>query len=157
MSQGEVIHFACHGIFNPADPLASGLIMAPTNGSAPNRLEDINPEDLLKVTDIMGLKINPNLVFLSACDTARAKIGSGDEIIGLTRGFFVAGAPSVINTLWKIDDQSTAMLAKRFYENMLKKGMDKAEALKEAKLYVMQKGFKEPYYWAAFVLQGDWQ
>ena len=94
--------------------------------------------------DIMELKMSPDRVFLSACDTARAEISSDDGIVGLTRGFFVAGAPSVINTLWAIDDQSTAMLAKRFYQNMFDRDMDKAASLQEAKLYVLKNGFKDP-------------
>lgn len=159
IGRGDVVHFATHGIFNPDSPLDSGLVLSKGAGGADSgqRIADVDSLELLRVTDIMGLKMNPSLVFLSACDTARAEISSGDEIVGLTRGFFVAGAPSVINTLWAIDDQSTAMLAKRFYENMFDKGMDKAQALQDAKLYVMKNGFKDPYYWGAFVLQGDWQ
>ncbi|MGL1863360.1 MAG: CHAT domain-containing protein [Pseudodesulfovibrio sp.] len=154
MGQGDVVHFACHGIFNGSAPMDSGLVMATPSG---RKVESENDLELLKVTDIMSMKINPDLVFLSACDTGRAVIGSGDEIVGLTRGFFVAGTPSVINTLWAIDDQSTAMLAQRFYRNMFAGEMDKARALQEAKLYLMENGFESPYYWGAFVLQGDWQ
>ncbi len=102
------------------------------------------------------MQIAPTLVFLSACDTGRAEVSGGDEIVGLTRGFFVSGAPSFINTLWAIDDQATSMLAQRFYKNMLVRNMDKAAALREAKLHLVQNGFESPYYWGAFVLHGDW-
>lgn len=157
IDQGDVIHFACHGIFNPASPLDSALVMASKkSGQSLGRLtmEDLN---LLTVGDIMRLKVNPSLVFLSACDTGRARVSGGDELIGLIRGFFVAGSPSLVTTLWPIDDESTALLVTRFYENLLKRNMDKSRALQDAKLYLMQHGFADPYYWAAFVLQGDWQ
>lgn len=158
IGRGDVIHFACHGIFNPASPLESALVMSAPGGGQRNlqslRMEDL---DLLTVSEIMRLRISPSLVFLSACDTGRSRVSGGDELIGLVRGFFVAGSPTLITTLWPIDDQATAMLAVRFYENLLKKNMDKSEALREAKLFVMKKGFKAPYYWAAFVLQGDWK
>ena len=159
IGRGDVVHFATHGVFDAESPLDSGLVLSSGGGTSASRENNANTQspELLKVTDIMGLKMNPDLVFLSACDTARAEISSGDEIVGLTRGFFVAGSPSVINTLWAIDDQSTAMLAKRFYQNMFDRGMDKATSLQEAKLHLMKNGFKEPYYWGAFVLQGDWQ
>ncbi|QJB57058.1 CHAT domain-containing protein [Pseudodesulfovibrio sp. zrk46] len=157
MGQGDVVHFACHGIFNPASPLDSALVMA--SGSQGQSLGRLKMEDLnlLTVGDIMRLKSNPCLVFLSACDTGRARVSGGDELIGLVRGFFVAGSPSLVTTLWPIDDQSTALLAVRFYENLLKRNMDKSQALQEAKLYLMKNGYGDPYYWAAFVLQGDWR
>jgi len=153
IAQGDIIHFACHGIFDPASPLDSALVMA----SPASRGVTLGNLNLLTVSDIMRFKASPSLVFLSACDTGRARVSGGDELIGLVRGFFVAGSPSLVTTLWPIDDESTAMLAFRFYENLLKRNMDKAKALQEAKLYLMKQGFKDPYYWAAFVLQGDWQ
>lgn len=154
VSQGDVVHFACHGIFNPDAPLESGLVIS--SPSAAN-LSDVGQLEIFNVMDIMSVKVNPSLVFLSACDSGRAEITGGDEIVGLTRGFFVAGTPSVINTLWSIDDRSTAELVQRFYQNMFEKGMDKATALQDAKLHLIQEGFDHPFYWAAFVLQGDWQ
>lgn len=153
MGEGDVIHFACHGIFDSADPLQSGLVMYTPNAPSIN---DVSRFEMFNVMDIMGMKVEPSLVFLSACDSGRAEISGGDEIIGLTRGFFVAGSPSVINTLWSIADNSTSQLVQRFYKNMFEKRMNKASALQDAKLHIMRNGFKEPFYWAPFVLQGDW-
>jgi len=153
MGEGDIVHFACHGIFDRVDPLQSGLVMASPEARGIN---DASRLEVFNVMDIMGVKVKPSLVFLSACDSGRAEISGGDEIIGLTRGFFVAGTPSVINTLWSVDDNSTGQLVQRFYRNMLEDGMNKAAALREAKLYLMQNGFKAPYYWGAFILQGDW-
>ncbi|MFH0781848.1 MAG: CHAT domain-containing protein [Pseudomonadota bacterium] len=157
ISQGDVVHFACHGVFNSDSPLDSGLVMSPGVGQTTSvrGAADLQNFPLFKVSDIMGLKINANLVFLSACDTAKSAVTGGDEIIGLTRSFFVAGASSVINTLWAIDDKSTALLAEQFYTNIFQKNMDKASALRNAKLHLMENGYKEPHYWGAFVLQGN--
>lgn len=159
IGDGDVIHFANHGVFNPASPLHSGLVMYSPEGVKGVQHEGFNGAavELLDVIDIMNMTIQPNLVFLSACDTGKAEISSGDEIVGLTRGFLVAGAPSLVNTLWAIDDKSTSILVERFYENILAKGMDKARALQEAKQHVMRNGYREPYFWGAFVLQGDWR
>ncbi|MBC8434107.1 CHAT domain-containing protein [Desulfobacula sp.] len=147
IGQGDIIHFACHGQYDAQSPFNSALILSGP-GQAPQRLS---------VSEIMGLKFSPSLVTLSACDTGLARISGGDELIGLVRGFFVAGSPSLVTTLWQIDDESTATLVTRFYENMIQKGMNKAQALREAKLHLIAKGYQTPYYWAAFVLQGDWR
>ncbi len=159
MKQADIVHFACHGVFNPLDPLHSGLVMA--SGDATGRatsFHSIRKDELvlLTVTDIMGMDCSPYLVMLSACDTGLSRISGGDELIGLQRGFFTAGAPSLITTLWPIADEPTARLVARFYTNMLKKGMDKAAALQDAKLHLIESGYPDPYYWSPFILQGDW-
>jgi CHAT domain-containing protein len=100
---------------------------------------------------------NANLVTLSACDTALSKIQGGDDLVGLSRGFIYAGTPSLLATLWKVDDRSTAVLMERFYTNWIK-GMSKAEALREAQLSLKaMPQYKHPFYWAPFVLIGDWK
>jgi CHAT domain-containing protein len=111
----------------------------------------------MTVGDIMNLRTAPYLVTLSACDTGLARISGGDELLGLVRGFFVAGSPSLLTTLWEIDDESTALLVSRFYENLITRGMNKAEALREAKLHLKSAGYERPFYWAGFVVQGDWR
>jgi len=158
MGSGDVIHFACHGVFNSSLPLDSGLVLSVSPTARGKTSRDIPvAHSLLTVPDIMSIKSNSSLVFLSACDTGKARVSGGDELIGLTRGFFVAGSPSLVTTLWPIDDQSTGMLAERFYENLFKHNMDKREALREAKLHIIEEGYNAPEHWAAFVLQGDWQ
>jgi len=146
IKNGDIIHFACHGIFNPASPFNSALLLSGQDGSA----------EPLTVSRLLGLKMNPYLTTLSACDTGLARISGGDELLGLVRGFFVAGSPSLVTTLWPIDDKSTSLFMARFYENLITKNMNKADAVRDAKLYLMNEGYKRPYYWAAFILQGDW-
>jgi len=146
IAEGDVVHFACHGVYDPVRPLDSALIVTGSNGKACP----------LTVTEIMGMKFTPYLVTLSACDTGLARLSGGDELIGLVRGFFVAGAPSLLTTLWPIDDAPTSLLMNRFYENLTRKNMNKASALRKAKLDLIAQGHADPYLWSAFVLQGDW-
>ena len=94
-----------------------------------------------------------DLVVLSACQTQLGELSAGDELVGLTRAFFFAGTPTVIASLWNVNDKATALLMERFYTH-LREGMDKAGALREAQLEVMET-HPDPYYWAGFVLSGD--
>ena len=94
-----------------------------------------------------------DLVVLSACETSRGQLSAGDDIIGLNRAFIYAGAPTVIASLWTVDDEATRVLMIAFY-GYLKQGFGKAAALTQAQLD-LRKQFPHPYYWAAFVLTGD--
>jgi len=108
----------------------------------------------LTVSEVYGLDLhNIDLVVLSACDTQIGQPTAGDEFVGLTRGFFFAGTPTVVASLWSVDDQATGLLMERFYAHM-QEGMGKAEALRQAQMDVRAK-YPNPYYWAAFVLSGD--
>lgn len=93
-----------------------------------------------------------DLVVLSACESGLGKINNGDEMTGLTRAFIYAGTPSVITTLWKVDDRASYELMREFYANL--KTMTKSEALRQAQLKTMQQ-FSHPYYWAAYQLTGE--
>jgi hypothetical protein len=92
-------------------------------------------------------------VVLSACETQVGTLSIGDDVVGLTRAFFFAGTPSVIASLWPVDDQSTSLLMERFYTH-LRAGMGKAAALRQAQIEVKER-YPNPYYWSAFVLSGD--
>jgi CHAT domain-containing protein len=115
------------------------------------------------VHEVYGLDLrNADLVVLSACETQLGElgpegepvgVGAGDEVVGLTRAFFFAGTPSVIASLWSVDDRSTGMLMEQFYKH-LQGGMGKAVALRQAQLGVRAE-YPSPYYWAGFVLSGD--
>jgi CHAT domain-containing protein len=95
---------------------------------------------------------------LSACETGLGKEIRGEGLVGLTRGFMYAGAARVAVSLWSVSDKATADLMRAFYEAMLKRGERPAAALRAAQLEMMkQKSWSAPYYWAAFVLQGEWQ
>ena len=147
-SSPDIIHFACHGEFNDKQPMQSGLLLS----------KDADNDGYLQVHEIFGLDLrNANLVVLSACETALSKIYGGDDLVGLSRGFIYAGTPSLLATLWEVDDRSTAILMKEFYENWHKKGMTKPEALRQAQVALKSMPrYRHPYYWAPFIMIGDW-
>jgi CHAT domain-containing protein len=108
--------------------------------------------------EIYNLKLPADLVVLSACQTALGKEIKGEGLIGLTRGFMYAGARRVVASLWQVDDLATAKLMQRFYQGMLKDGLTPSAALRVAQLELAkQKRWASPYFWAAFVIQGEWK
>ena len=144
----DIIHFACHGEFNDKQPMQSGLLLS----------KDADNDGYLQVHEIFGLDLrNANLVVLSACETGLSKIYGGDDLVGLSRGFIYAGTPSLLATLWGVDDQSTAILMKEFYKNWYTKGLSKPEALRQAQLTLKDMPeYRHPFYWAPFIIIGDW-
>ncbi|MGC4817152.1 CHAT domain-containing protein [Micromonospora sp. DT63] len=156
----DVCHFSCHARFNEHYPLSSGLELRPT----PGRRRTISDVDgLLTARQIMRMRLNTELVCLSACETAISQVSEGDELLGLIRAFLYAGAPSVTASLWSVDAETTRTLMVAFYRNLrqawVESGrIDKAEALRQAQLQVMaQVGERSSFYWAPFVLIGDWR
>jgi CHAT domain-containing protein/uncharacterized protein HemY len=146
LSQARLIHLATHGLFNDIQGLNSAIALAPGNKN--NEKSD----GLLTAGEILDLKLNAELVVLSACDTGRGKI-SGDGVIGLSRSLISAGTPSVLVSLWAVPDAPTAELMTEFYQN-LQKSPDKAQALRQAMLKTM-KQHPNPSAWAAFTLIGE--
>ncbi|HHS12580.1 MAG TPA: CHAT domain-containing protein [bacterium] len=142
----EIIHFACHAEYEPANPLFSALLLTP-EGQDDGRLE---------AHEIFGLDLDCGLVMLSACETGLAHITRGDDVIGLARGFIFAGTPSIVTSLWKVDDLATAVLVKRFYR-YLRAGESRARALQKAQRLVMDQVNQHPSAWAAFQLTGDFR
>ncbi|HEV8145677.1 MAG TPA: CHAT domain-containing tetratricopeptide repeat protein [Bryobacteraceae bacterium] len=149
----RILHFATHGVVESSQPELSALALS---------FFDVNgkPQDgFLRLYEIYNLKMQADLVVLSACDTALGKDIRGEGLVGLARGFMHAGAPRVVASLWKVDDQATSELMRAFYGAML--GPQKkpaAAALRAAQLAVAkQPRWRSPYYWAAFVLQGEWR
>ena len=138
----DILHFAVHAEFNEADPVSSALLLA----------REGKDDGRLKVGEIFSLNLKADLVVLSACETGLGKISNGDEIIGMTRAFIYAGTPSVITTLWQVNDRASYELMRDFYSNL--KTMKKAEALRQAQLKTM-KEFPEPLFWAAYGLTGE--
>ena len=138
----DILHFAVHGEFDQDDPLSSGLLLA-AGGKG---------EGKLKASEIFSLNLKADMVVLSACETGLGKITNGDEIIGLTRAFIYAGAPSVVTTLWKVNDRASYELVQEFYTNL--KTKKKSEALRQAQLKIM-KEFPHPFFWAAYELNGE--
>ncbi|MCJ7579250.1 MAG: CHAT domain-containing protein [Candidatus Aminicenantes bacterium] len=142
----QVIHFACHGLLDEYSPFRSALVLSRGN-------ED-EEDGFLQVREIYNLKMNAEMIVLSACQTGKGKIEHGEGVLGLPRIFFYTGAQSVLTSLWRIHDKSTAEFMNLFYE-FLFQGNSKAQALRMAKLRMMKSRFSHPYYWAAFVLNGD--
>jgi CHAT domain-containing protein/Tfp pilus assembly protein PilF len=142
ITQAQIIHFATHGLFNDTQGLASAIALAPSHLD----------QGFLTAGEIIDMKLKAKLVVLSACDTGRGKI-TGDGVIGLSRAFISAGVPSVIVSLWAVDDNSTSVLMTEFYQN-LQQNPDKATALRQAMLTTM-KTHPSPKYWAAFTLIGE--
>lgn len=149
----RVVHFATHALLDDKRPELSGLVMSLVD-------ERGRPQDgFLRLGDIYNLKMPVDLVVLSACRTGIGKEVRGEGLVGLHQGFMYAGASRVVSSLWKVDDEATAALMKSFYRHMLKEGRPAAAALRMAKSELRQERaeWRAPYFWAGFVLQGDWR
>jgi CHAT domain-containing protein len=153
LSEYRIVHFATHGILNDIHPELSGIVLSLFEKDG--RRQD----GFLRLHDIYNLKLPVELVVLSACNTGLGKDIKGEGLVGLTRGFMYAGAKRVVASLWKVDDEATAELMKLFYRYMLKDKMPAASALRmaQAEIMRMRVEWRAPYYWAGFVLQGDWK
>jgi len=152
LSKFRIVHFATHGWLDSRRPELSGIVLSLVNEKGQQQ------EGVLRLHEIYSLELNADLVALSACQTALGKEIRGEGLIGLTRGFMCAGAARVSASLWKVDDAATAELMSRFYHYMLKEKMTPPAALRSAQLELSkQKRWNAPYYWASFVLQGEWR
>ena len=152
LSRYRIVHFATHSIFNGEHPELSGIVLSLVD-------ERGRPQEgFLRLHDIYNLNLPAELVVLSACNTGLGKDIRGEGMVGLARGFMYAGAARVVASLWKVDDEATAELMKRFYERILRDKLPPAAALKAALVEMQgQKRWQAPYYWAGFVLQGEWR
>ncbi len=152
LSDYRIVHFATHGFLNSEQPRMSGLVLSLV------RPDGKAQEGFLRLTDIYNLRLPAEVVVLSACQTALGKEIRGEGIVGLTRGFMYAGARRVVASLWQVDDLATAELMRLFYRAMLKDGLRPAAALRAAQRQLAaQPQWASPYYWSAFVLQGEWK
>jgi CHAT domain-containing protein len=151
LSDFRIVHVVTHGVLNDQQPELSGLVLSMVDGNA----RPIN--GFVSLADIYRLHAPVDLVVLSACHTALGKNVRGEGLIGLTRGFMYAGASGVVASLWKVDDHVTAELMKRFYTNLLQRGMGPAAALRAAQNEIRSHpNWSAPYYWAGFTFQGDY-
>jgi CHAT domain-containing protein len=148
----RVVHFATHGLLDTQHPQLSGLVLSRVN-------EQGEPRDgFLRLHDIYQMRLQADLVVLSGCETALGKNLRGEGIVGLTHGFFHAGASQVLATLWPVLDRTTSELMRRFYHGMFHGGLRPAAALRQAQIAMSQEPrWHSSFYWGAFVLQGDWQ
>jgi CHAT domain-containing protein len=151
LSRYRYVHFAAHGIIDEEYPARSGIVLS----AEPNSRED----GVLQMSEVMRLKVNADLVTLSACRTGLGKLLNGEGMIGLTRAFLYAGASSVVVSLWNVNDTATADLMRGFYRN-LQRGLAKDQALRQAKRELIngqKRAWRHPYFWAPFVLIGEHQ
>jgi CHAT domain-containing protein len=140
-----ILHFATHGLFDAEDGLRGGLLLASERG--------VDEPRLLEAGELINTRLAAHLAVLSACDTGQGEHSGGEGLLGLTWAFRAAGCPSVVASLWSVDDAATGKLMVTFYQ-ALKAGKRKDDALREAMLAVKQ-GQPQPLFWAAFQISGD--
>jgi hypothetical protein len=132
LSQYRIVHFATHGLLNDQHPGLSGVVLSLVD-------EQGRPQDgFLRLNDIYNLNLPADLIVLSACNTGLGKEIRGEGLVGIVRGFIYAGAARVVASLWKVDDEATAELMKRFYLHMLQKNLPAAAALRAAQMEMWQ-------------------
>ena len=148
--ESRLVHFACHGLLDERFPLNSALVL-----TLPEPKAEGQDNGLLQAWEIFeSVRLDADLVTLSACDTALGREMGGEGLVGLTRAFQYAGARSVLASLWSVADVSTARFMKSFYGH-LRRGMTKDEALRAAQVEQVRES--HPFHWAAFQLTGDWK
>lgn len=148
VKSARYLHIATHGIINELEPDLSGLLLYP---------DSLAGEDgFLSVGEIYNLRLNADLVVLSACETATGRIVTGEGVLGFVQAFLYAGADQLLVSLWQVADEATAELMTDFYQRMLgEEGSTTSEQLRATKLRLIQDGrFGHPRYWSAFILLG---
>ena len=152
LSDYSVVHLAAHGWIDPLLPSRSGIVL----GQEEEETTEVE-DGILQAREIFRLPLEAQLVTLSACQTALGKLVTGEGMVGLTQAFFFAGTPSVVASLWNVNDEATARFMSLFYGH-LGKGLSKAEALRRARVGLRSEArYSHPYYWAPYILIGDGQ
>jgi CHAT domain-containing protein/Tfp pilus assembly protein PilF len=152
LSGYRIVHFATHGLMNPQHPELSGLVLSRVDQEGRSR------RGFLQAHRIADLDLDAELVVLSACETGVGTDRRGEGMMALTRSFMRAGAPRVVVSLWKVSDQATAELMVRFYRGMEEHRLRPPEALRCAQLSMLgERRWSDPFYWAPFVVQGEWK
>ncbi len=148
----RIVHFATHGLLNTVHPALSGIVLSLVDEAGRPR------DGLLRVHEIYDLPLSADLVVLSGCRTALGKRVRGEGLLGLTQGFFYAGAKRLVVSFWNVNDRATAELMTRFYRGMLRDHQPPAQALRAAQLSMLGDAeWQAPYYWAGFALHGEWR
>jgi len=152
LAQYRIVHFATHGFFNTEHPELSGLVLSLVDKNGKDQ------EGFLLTSDVFGMTLTADLVVLSGCRTALGREVRGEGITGLSRAFLFAGAARVAASLWKVDDAATAALMIHFYRGLFVDKLPAVAALRSAQATLRRDArWSSPYYWAGFVLQGDWK
>lgn len=152
LSKYRYVHFATHGYLDTTRAGLSAIVLSLFD-------EQGKPQDgFLRTHDVYNLKLPAELVVLSACETGLGKDVRGEGLEGLTRGFMYAGARRVVVSLWNVNDKATASLMQRLYTGMLRSNKTPAAALRAAQIEMLRTAqWQSPYYWAPFVMQGEWR
>jgi len=146
----RVVHFATHGLLDAERPQFTGLALS--------LVGETDADGLLRVEEVFNLRLGSPLVMLSACETGLGREKRGEGVIGLTRAFMYAGAPMVGVSLWSVADKSTAELMPEFYRRLLAEQSSAPAAMRAAQISMIAgKRYSAPFYWAPFVLVGDWR
>ncbi|PYP82253.1 MAG: hypothetical protein DMF61_26975 [Blastocatellia bacterium AA13] len=153
MGKYSVLHFATHGVLDDRNPMYSYLVLASGKSGS-------NEDGLLEAWELMQCDLNAELAVLSACETARGRVGDGEGMIGMTWALFVAGVPTTVASQWQVPSESTTKLMIEFHRNLVNgrgEKLSKAEALRRAALTLIKDPAlrMKPYYWAGFVVVGD--
>lgn len=147
----RIVHLSTHGRIDTERPELSELVFSRFDRRGRPR------KGVLRAHEIFDLELSAELVVLSACETALGEEVRGEGLVGLTQGFFSAGAAGVVVSLWQVDDRATARLMERFYRHLFA-GRSPATSLREAQLSLREEvGWQAPFYWAGFVVQGEWR
>lgn len=156
VSKYRILHIATHGLLNAERPQFTGLVLSLVGNK--------NEDGFLRTDEVFNLRLGSPLVMLSACETGLGKEKRGEGVMGLTRAFIYAGAPTVGVSLWSVADKSTADLMTDFYKRLLASpanttpGVSASAAMRDAQLAMIAgKKYSAPFYWAPFVLVGDWR
>jgi CHAT domain-containing protein len=152
MARNASVHFATHGLLNNRHPELPGLVLSLVDPKGRPR------DGFLPAYDVYNLHLNADLVVLSACQTALGEDIRGEGPVGLTRAVMYAGTPRVVSSLWRVPDSATVALMERFDRGLLIEHMRPAGALRSTQLAIQREPrWSAPYYWAGFILQGEWR
>jgi CHAT domain-containing protein len=151
LDQYRMVVFATHGQINTEYPELSSVALSMVSEKGEKQ------DGLLRLADVYDLRLNADLVVLAACETALGKDVRGEGLVGLSRGFFYAGSRRVLASLWRVDEEATVALLEAF-DRGVRAGKPFPIALRDAQSHVSQEPrWRDPYFWAGFVLQGEWR
>jgi hypothetical protein len=152
LANHTILHVSSHALIDSERPERSTLALSQFDPSG--RAVD----GMLRLYDLYGMRLDADLVVLSACRTAMGKEVRGEGMFGFSRAFFHAGARGLVAALWRVDDEASAELMALFYQNLFSKGLAAPAALRAAQLTLRNDArWRSPYYWAGFTIQGDWR
>jgi CHAT domain-containing protein len=151
LGEYRFVHFATHAVRDDDHPELSGILLSLVDRRGQAQ------DGFLRLHDVVRLKLNADVVVLSACETGLGTSVSNHGPTGLAQGIFAAGAARVVSSLWKVDDEATAELMRLFYRRLLAGSTSAAAALRDAQMAMMARPrWRDPYYWSSFVIQGGW-